>query len=204
VNLPIDEIIENGIVFDLFGDRPMDDIRGEVRALFAALRSTKVDYVLVGGVAMLSYVEVRNTQDVDIIVNPRHIKKIDWDAKLHDANFGQANFHGLRVDLLLTTNPLFAYVSRHQRTDISFDGNMVSCATREGMLLLKLYALPSLYRQGNLVRAALYEADIFGLQQGFEIDTERLLTILGKHLAAHDVDELRRILREQRERRRFT
>lgn len=204
MNLPIDEIIENGIIFDLFGDTPMDDIRGEVRALFAALRKAKVDYVLVGGVAMLSYVEVRNTQDVDIIVNPKHIKKIDWNATLLDANFGQANFHGLRVDLLLTTNPLFAYVARHQRTDISFDGSMVSCATREGMLLLKLYALPSLYRQGNLVRAALYEADIFGLQQGVEIDTEQQLAILGKHLAAHDVDELRRILREQRERRRFT
>lgn len=204
MNLPIDEIIENGIIFDLFGDTPMDDIRGEVRALFAALRKAKVDYVLVGGVAMLSYVEVRNTQDVDIIVNPKHIKKIDWNATLLDANFGQANFHGLRVDLLLTTNPLFAYVARHQRTDISFDGSMVSCATREGMLLLKLYALPSLYRQGNLVRAALYEADILGLQQGVEIDTEQQLAILGKHLAAHDVDELRRILREQRERRRFT
>jgi len=204
VNLPIDEIIENGITFNFFGDTPMDNIRGEVRALFAALRSTKVDYVLVGGIAMLSYVEVRNTQDVDIIVNPKQIKKIEWNAVVQDANFGQANFHGLRVDLLLTTNPLFAYVSRHQRTDVSFDDNLVSCATREGMLLLKLYALPSLYRQGNLVRAALYEADIFGLQQGSEIDTERLLTILGKYLAAHDVDELRRILREQRERRRFT
>ena len=171
---------------------------------FAVLRSAKVDYVLVGGVAMLSYVEVRNAQDVDIIVNPKHVKKIDWNAKLQDANFGQANFHGLRVDLRLTTNPLFAYVSRHERTGISFDGNMVSCATREGMLLLKLYALPSLYRQGNLVRAALYEANIFGLQQGFDIDTESLLAILGKHLAGHDVEELRRILREQRERRRFT
>ena len=41
-------------------------------------------------------------------------------------------------------------------------------------------------------------------EQGFDIDTEQLLAILGKHLAAHDVDELRRILREQRERRRFT
>jgi hypothetical protein len=204
VNLPIDEIIEHGIVFNFFGDTPMDDIRGEVRALFAAMRSAKVDYVLVGGIAMLSYVEVRNTQDVDIIVNPKHLKKIDWNAAVQDANFGRANFHGLRVDLLLTTNPLFAYVSRHERTDVSFDGNTIPCATREGMLLLKLYALPSLYRQGNLVRAALYEADIYGLQQGFDIDSERLLAILGKHLAAHDIEELRRILREQRERRRFT
>ena len=95
-------------------------------------------------------------------------------------------------------------ISQHQRTEISFDGHPVSCATREGMLLLKLYALPSLYRQGNLVRAALYEADIFGLQQGAAIDGEQLLATLSDHLAAHDIDELRKILREQRERRRFT
>jgi hypothetical protein len=204
VILPIDEIIENGIVFNLFSEAPMEDIRGEVRALFAALRDAQVDYLLVGGVAMLSYVEVRNTQDVDLIIDPKDHQKLPWQATIHDRDFGKADFHGLRVDLLLTTNPLFAYVSRHQRTDISFDGHLVSCATREGMLLLKLYALPSLYRQGNLVRAALYEADIFGLHQGATVDDEQLLATLSKHLAAHDIDELRRILQEQRERRRFT
>jgi hypothetical protein len=31
-----------------------------------------------------------------------------------------------------------------------------------------------------------------------------LLATLSGHLAAHDIDELRRIVREQRERRRFT
>jgi hypothetical protein len=202
--LPIDEIIENGIAFNLFSEAPMNDIRGEVRALFAALRDAQVDYVLVGGVAMLSYVEVRNTQDVDLIIEPKDLQKLDWQATLHDRDFGKANYHGLRVDLLLTTNPLFADVAQHQRTEISFDGHPVTCATREGMLLLKLYALPSLYRQGNLVRAALYEADIFGLQQGATIDDEQLLATLSSHLAAHDVDELRKILREQRARRRFT
>jgi len=202
--LPIDEIIENGIVFNLFNEAPMNDIRGEVRALFAALRDAQVDYVLVGGVAMLSYVEVRNTQDVDLIIEPDDLQKLDWQATVLDRDFGKANYHGLRVDLLLTTNPLFADVSLHQRTEISFDGHAVSCATREGMLLLKLYALPSLYRQGNLVRAALYEADIFGLQQGATIDDEWLLATLSDHLAAHDIDELRKILQEQRERRRFT
>src|SRR6476660_8515377 len=173
ITLPIDEIIENGIAFNLFSEAPMNDIRGEVRALFAALRDAQVDYVLVGGVAMLSYVEVRNTQDVDLIIEPNDLQKLDWQATVLDRDFGKANYHGLRVDLLLTTNPLFADVSLHQRTEISFDGHAVSCATREGMLLLKLYALPSLYRQGNLVRAALYEADIFGLQQGATIDGEQ-------------------------------
>ena len=37
VTLPIDEIIEHGIVFYLFSEAQMEDIRGEVRALFAAL-----------------------------------------------------------------------------------------------------------------------------------------------------------------------
>jgi hypothetical protein len=202
--LPIDEIIENGIVFNLFSEASMNDIRGEVRALFAALRDAQIDYVLVGGVAMLSYVEVRNTQDVDLIIEPNDLQKLDWQATILDRDFGKANYRGLRVDLLLTTNPLFAYVAQHQRTEISFDGHPVCCATREGMLLLKLYALPSLYRQGNLVRAALYEADIFGLQQGATIDDEQLLVTLSEHLAANDIDELRKILREQRERRRFT
>lgn len=204
MEVPIDEIIEHGIVFNLFGARPMDNIRGEVRALFSALRAAKVDYVLVGGIAMLSYVEVRNTQDVDVIINPKQAQKIGWNATLLDTNFGQASFHGLRVDLLLTTNPLFAYVARHERASVTFDGHEIACASREGMLLLKLYALPSLYRQGNLVRAAIYEADIFGLQQGVKIDIEPIFAILAKHLAAHDLEELRRIVQEQRERRRFS
>jgi hypothetical protein len=204
MNLPIDEIIENGIVFNLSRKMTMEDIRSQVRSLFAELRSAKLDYVLVGGLAMLSYVEVRNTQDVDLIVNPKQLKKMNWQATVKDKDFGQAGYHGLRVDLLLTTNPLFAYVSRYERTQIAFDDHNVTCATREGMLLLKLYALPSLYRQGNLVRAALYEADIFGLLQSGDVDDERLLAILSQHLPAPDIDELRRILREQRERRRFT
>jgi hypothetical protein len=204
MRLAIDEIIENGIAFNLRREMPMDDIRGEVRALFATLHAAQLDYVLVGGVAMLSYVEVRNTQDVDIIIDSKDLQSIDWQATIHDRDFGTAHYHGLRVDLLLTTNPLFAYVSQQQRTEIVFDGRAVPCATREGMLLLKLYALPSLYRQGNLVRAALYEADIFGLQQGATIDEAQLLATLSNHLASHDVDELRRILQEQRERKRFT
>jgi hypothetical protein len=204
MQLPIDEIVENGIAFNLRREMPMYDIRATVRALFADLHTAKIDYVLVGGVALLSYIEGRNTQDVDLIIAPKQLKKIDWQATVQDKDFGKANYHGFQVDLLLTTNPLFAYVQRKERTMITFDGLDVPCATREGLLLLKLYALPSLYRQGNLSRAALYEADILMLLQDIPVDEERLLEILSKYLAPHDVDELRRILHEQRERRRFT
>jgi hypothetical protein len=204
MQLPIDEIVENGIVFNLRRKLPMYDIRATVRALFTDLRAVKVDYVLVGGVALLSYVPGRNTQDVDLIIAPKQLSKLDWQATVQDNDFGKANYHGFQVDLLLTTNPLFAYVQRKERTTITFDDINVPCATREGLLLLKLYALPSLYRQGNLARAALYETDILMLRQDAMVDEEKLLVILSKHLAPHDIDELRRILLEQRERRRFT
>jgi hypothetical protein len=204
MQLPIDEIVENGIVFNLRRKLPMYDIRATVRALFTDLRAVKVDYVLVGGVALLSYVPGRNTQDVDLIISPKQLSKLDWQATVQDNDLGKANYHGFQVDLLLTTNPLFAYIQRKERTTITFDDINVPCATREGLLLLKLYALPSLYRQGNLARAALYETDILMLRQDAMVDEEQLLAILSKHLAAHDIDELRRILREQRERRRFT
>jgi hypothetical protein len=204
MQLPIDEIVENGIVFNLRRKLPMYDIRATVRALFTDLRAVKVDYVLVGGVALLYYVPGRNTQDVDLIIAPKQLSKLDWQATVQDNDFGKANYHGFQVDLLLTTNPLFAYVQRKERTTITFDDINVPCATREGLLLLKLYALPSLYRQGNLARAALYETDILMLRQDAMVDEEKLLVILSKHLAPHDIDELRRILLEQRERRRFT
>src|SRR6266581_8393380 len=180
MQLPIDEIVENGIVFNLRRKLPMYDIRATVRALFTDLREVKVDYVLVGGVALLSYVPGRNTQDVDLIIAPKQLSKLDWQATVQDNDFGKANYHGFQVDLLLTTNPLFAYVQRKERTTITFDGLEVACATRDGLLLLKLYALPSLYRQGNLARAALYEADIWMLCQNIPVDEQKLLEILSE------------------------
>jgi len=204
MSLPIDEIVQNGLVFNLFRKTPMDDIKIAVRALFEELHKFRIDYVLVGGVALLSYIQGRNTQDIDLIVDPKQVHKLNWQATLQDSDFGKANYRGLEVDLLLTTNPLFSYVRQHERTTVSFDNISVSCATREGLLLLKLYALPSLYRQGHMARVALYETDIRMLRQEAEVDEEKLLAILSQYLAAHDIDELRRILQEQRDRRRFT
>ncbi len=98
MQLPIDEIVENGIVFNLRRKLPMYDIRATVRALFTDLRAVKVDYVLVGGVALLSYVPGRNTQDVDLIIAPKQLSKLDWQATVQDNDFGKANYHGFQVD----------------------------------------------------------------------------------------------------------
>ena len=40
-----------------------------VERLFDVLTERKISYLLVGGVALLSYVEGRNTQDIDLILD---------------------------------------------------------------------------------------------------------------------------------------
>jgi hypothetical protein len=202
VQLSIDEILQNAHDFNP-GKAMVVNLRPAVAALFRELEEKEVDYVLVGGVALLSYVEGRNTQDIDLIVKAEDAGAIDWNAKVADRDFGEASYRGVRVDLLLRTNPLFDYVAEHERTGAAFDGRRVVIATRKGLLLLKLYALPSLYRHGQLARAALYEADLRMLHQGADIDDGELLARLDVHLSKSDLTELSRILDEQRSKRRF-
>ena len=180
------------------------DLRPAVDGLFDELEAKGVDYVLVGGVALLSYIDGRNTQDIDLIVSAGDLAKLPWDAKAQDADFARATYRGVRVDLLLRSNALFDEVARTARTTAPFQGRPVVTATREGLLLLKLYALPSLYRTANLARAALYETDVLMLHQGATVDDAALLERLRPHLPGHDITELRRILDEQRTRTRFT
>ena len=179
------------------------DIRSSVVALFDELDRLQVDYVLVGGVALLSYVEGRNTQDVDLIIDPCDLDRMSWTVEARDRDFARADLRGLQVDLLLAENPLFAHVRKAHATRASFGGRQVRTATRDGLLLLKMYALPSLYRRGAWARAALYETDILMLHQGQVIPDEALLGELAPHMEASDLAEIRRILDEQRTRRRF-
>lgn len=202
MELPIAEIVQNAHDFNPRG-RMTQDLRPAIEALFLELERKHVDYVLVGGVAVLSYVEGRNTQDIDLIVRADQLSAIDWAATVQDHDFGRAQFRGVRVDLLLRSNILFEHVAAHERTTTQFHGQSVPVATRKGLLLLKLYALPSLYRNGQLARAALYETDVRMLLQGASISDEELLGQLGALLSPSDIAELARILREQREKRRF-
>ena len=68
----IGEIIRNGILFDVknWGGvmSESSDFFQTVERLFDALAEREIRYVLVGGVALLSYVEGRNTQYIDLIL----------------------------------------------------------------------------------------------------------------------------------------
>ena len=70
----------------------------------------------------------------------------------------------------------------------------VPTATPEGLVLLKLYALPSLYRQGQFDRVAVYESDIASLLHRHHCEVEPLFERLAPHLLASDLRELRAIV----------
>src|SRR5580700_5713251 len=76
--------------------------------LFRSLAERRVDYLLVGGMAMLTYVKGRNTKDVDLLLSLDAPHKIP-ELEIRDRQdfFARAQFRSVRVDLLFTFNPLF-------------------------------------------------------------------------------------------------
>ncbi len=64
----------------------------------------------------------------------------------------------------------------------------------EGLLLLKLFALPPLYRQGKFSRVEDYEHDIAVLLREHRPDVEAIDAELAGHLSASDLAEVRAIV----------
>jgi hypothetical protein len=191
----IGEIIRNGVAFDMknwqvegFNPAHLPDV---VEQLFVLLESREVEYLLVGGIALLSYVDGRNTQDVDFILSKSELSALP-EIVLQDENqdFARGDFSGLQIDFLLTQNKLFKLVRREFLAERIFGDRTIRTVTVEGLVLLKLYALPSLYRQGNFDRVSIYESDITLLLLNYPIDLKPLLNLLAKHVLASDLDEI--------------
>jgi hypothetical protein len=70
----------------------------------------------------------------------------------------------------------------------------------EGLLLLKLYALPSLYRQGNFARVGLYESDIATLIHDYRPQLEPLFDELAHHLSPTDLAAVRDVVADIQQR----
>jgi len=205
----IGEVIENGVVFNLRNwqreDVTMHGLPEAVERLFALLEERKIDYVLVGGVAMLQYVEGRNTQDIDLILAPEALSQLpEIEVTGREDSFARGKFAGLRVDFLFTSHKLFQSVRQQHSAVQPFQARNVRCATVEGMLLLKLFALPSLYRQGQFARVGIYENDIATLMQAYSPPVAPLLKQLEPHMSEGEMKSLCDIVEEIAERiRRF-
>ncbi len=165
--------------------------------LFALFEERRTDYLLVGGIALLQYVDGRNTEDIEFIIARSSLELL---PEIQTTDFARGTFDGLRIDLLLTTNPLFETVRRRYATRQRFVERAIPCATPEGLVLLKLYALPSLYRQGDFQRVALYETDILTLMQRYGMDLGPLFQELENHLSPTDLEALMKITDEIRQR----
>jgi hypothetical protein len=203
--LHIANVIRNAVVFDLknwqAGLVDADSLLQSVPRLFALLGERHIDYVLVGGVAMLQYVEGRNTEDIDLIMAVAALERLPEVSILsQEPYFARGKFEELQIDISLTRNRLFDKVRQHYSAIQSIAEQDIQCATVEGLLLLKLYALPSLYRQGDFVRVGLYENDIPTLMYTYRPALEPLMQELAKHLSETDLSALRDILAEIQER----
>lgn len=201
----IGNVIRQGIVFDFKnlrgGTVNTDTLLQTVASLFKLLDERKIDYLLVGGVAMLNYVEGRNTQDIDLIVAVSSLEKLpEIEITEEHGDFVRGFFHELQVDFLLRTNPLFDKVRLEYATTQQFIEQAIPCARVEGLLLLKMYALPSLYRQSSFARVGIYENDIATLMQLYEPPLEPLLAELAKHLTNTDLTAVRDIVDEIQQR----
>jgi len=201
----IGNVIRNAVVFNFKnwrgGTMNADTLLQTVARLFAVLHERQIDYLLVGGVALLQYVEGRNTEDIDLIMALPSLKKLpEIQIASQDVNFARGKFDELQIDILLTRNPLFEKVQRKYATTQRFVERDIPCATVEGLLLLKLYALPSQYRQGDFARVGIYENDIATLIHDYRPQLEPLFAELARHLSDSDLAAVRDVVAEIQQR----
>lgn len=201
----IGEVIRNAIVFkpgnlqepSVNSDRLIET----VARFFSLLRERQIEYVLVGGIALLQYIEGRNTEDIDLIMALSSLERMpELLVETRDENFARGKFGELKVDVLLTSNALFDEVRKRFTTTQRFVEQNIPCATVEGLILLKLYALPSLYRQGSFARVGLYENDVATLLNAYHPPIEPLLEELSRYLSERDTTQVKGIVNEIRQR----
>lgn len=194
-SVQIGNIIRHAIVFNVRnwegGTMNSDSLLQSVENLLVLLEEREIDYVLVGGIALLCYVEGRNTQDLDLVMALSSLNKLpELNIVSQDMYFVRAYFRELQLDVLLTKNPLFKTVQSKYVKRQRFFEREIPLATVEGLLLLKLYALPSLYRQGNFARVGIYENDIATLLHYYPPNMDNLLKELAKYVTKSDLTEI--------------
>jgi len=201
----IGEVIRNAVVFNPETTQDIlmnsDLLIETVARFFSLLHEREIDYVLVGGIALLQYVEGRNTEDIDLIMAVSALENLpELILESRDGDFARGKFGNLKVDVLLTSNPLFDAVRNHHTTSKRFVEQEIVCVTVEGLILLKLYALPSLYRQGNFTRVGLYENDVATLIHIHKPPLPSILSELTKYLDASDLKQVKQIVDEIQQR----
>jgi hypothetical protein len=195
----IGNVIRNAVVFDVknwAGDMlDTDPLLQVVQDLFTILEERQIHYVLAGDIAILYYIEGRNSQHLELLMAVSSLEQLpELEIIERDMYFVRAKYDELQIDILLTQNPLFKKVHSGYSKVENFLDRKIPLATVEGLLLLKLYALPSLYQQGNFARVGIYENDIATLLHYYQPNMDSLLSELSKHVDEKDLAEIKSVL----------
>src|SRR6185503_14016721 len=134
----IASVIRNAVAFNvknwLGGEMNSDSLIQSVQDFFSVLEQRKIDYVLVGGIAILHYVEGRNTQDLDLLMAVSSLEKLpELKVSSQDNYFARGNYKELEIDVLLTQNPLFRKVHSEYSNVQRFLDRDIPLATVEGL-----------------------------------------------------------------------
>ncbi len=195
----IKEIIYSANAFNIknwFDNQKMnaDNLPQSVDKFLKLLSQNKIDIVIVGGIALLSYMQDRNTQDLDLIVSKADFYKIAPSLKVVEADENFANcetFDGLKVDFLFTDNAIFNCVKKGFCQKRDYQEGSFYIATVEGLVLMKLYAWADLRFNGQLfddkfllTKSLRYKNDIEVLLLNYEVNLTPLEKMLKKNLDA--------------------
>ncbi|CAN5353796.1 hypothetical protein BH20ACI1_BH20ACI1_17930 [soil metagenome] len=207
--LEICQTIYDANVFDVknwkngFRNNP-DMLPNAIINFLNLLNELEVDYAIVGGIAYLAYIEDRNTKDLDILISVKELDKILPFVKVtnHDANFTNAEFEGLQIDFLKTTNSLFDYVKENETTVYEFTEGEFPIATIEGLVLMRFDAIVDLYQKGNFNKIIRYESDLQFLTINHDIDWANIWKISEKHFTDGQIREFQKMVAEWQKPRR--
>jgi hypothetical protein len=195
----IGKVIRNAVVFNAknwVGDiANSHSLFQSIQSFFEILEERNIDYALTGEMATLHYVEGRNSPKFELLMAVSSLEQLpELDIIEQDMYFVRAKYNELQIDILLTKNPLFKKVHGDYSKVEKFLDRNIPLATVEGLLLLKLYALPSLYQQGNFARVGIYENDIATLIHYYKPNVDALLSELSKHVDEKDLAEIKSVL----------
>ena len=177
------------------------DYTALITDFLALLESRQIPFVVVGGIALLQHVRGRNTEDIDLIVSAPRLDDIpELIIRERGDMFACGHFHGLRVDVLFGEHPVFAHIAKRFTVLMDYQVGQLPTATIDGLILLKLFALPSLYRQFDFDRIAIYEADVTQLLSRSSQGDAFFLDALSPHMLDSDCLEIATILSDIRSR----
>jgi hypothetical protein len=184
-----------------WGAAVIPDYEDLVSRFMALLESRKARFVVVGGIALLQHVSGRNTEDIDIILSAAELAELpELEVQERNDMFAYCRYGELRVDVLFAGHRLFQQVSEQFSVAMDYHTGRYQTATIDGLILLKLFALPSLYRRFDFDRVAIYEADVTQLLSRTDETDDFFLTLLRPHLPDSDQAEIAGVLKDIRAR----